>query len=168
MAEKIVEQILDWPFLAFLILMFIGFRFHKEIAERLSSISELSILGKTKIILGTKEVKAAEIGEALTQAFQDLEGRVEQLEIEKSQADTEAVEEEEGVVPEGLKDMLWDRVYSLLNSEFWYARYVDTLAEKTATSPKLMYNFLKDRPDVDVFKDGHKWAASLRSRSIPK
>ena len=166
-----VEKLLDWPFLAFLILLFVGFRFHKEIAERLSSISELTFGGKTKITLGSKEIDAKNIGDALTQAFQELEARVEA--IEALQLDDVREEEnpekialaDSDEVPEGLRDLLWSRTYSMLNSDYWYARYVDTLAKNTHTSETLMLSFLRSRPDVEVFKDGDRWAASLKSRS---
>ena len=46
--------------------------------------------------------------------------------------------------------------------------YVDTLAKNTSTSEDLMRRFLEERPDVHVFKDGDRWAASLTSRSSPK
>lgn len=166
-----VDKFLEWPFLAFLILLFIGFRFHKEISERLSSISELTFGGKTKIILGSKEVDAKNIGDALTLAFQELESRVEAIEAsqldrapERNGQESEPfVDAEE--IPEGLRELLWSRAYSMLNSNYWYARYVDTLAKNTHTSEELMLSFLQSRPDVEVFKDGDRWAASLKTRS---
>lgn len=167
-------KFLEWPFLAFLILLIMGFRFHKEISERLSAISELTLGGKTKITLGSREVEAKNIGDALTQAFQDLESRVEA--IEATQPPPEQNQENQstegatdiGEVPEGLREFLWSRVYQMLSSDYWYARYVDTLAGNTSTSEELMLSFLKSRPDVEVFKDGNRWAASLKSRSQDK
>ncbi|MEM6901540.1 MAG: hypothetical protein AAGF76_10620 [Pseudomonadota bacterium] len=166
------DKLLDWPFLAFLVLLFAGIRFHKEIAERLASISELTLGGSTKIKLGRREVDAQNIGDALTQAFQELEARVEAIEaqnlsrveykVDRSEAEAESVDEP----PEVLKEVPWSRVFEMLNSEFWYARYVETLAANTYTSEDTMLEFLKERPDVDVYRDrdGGRWLAKLKSR----
>lgn len=165
------EKFLEWPFLTFVILLIIGFRFHKEISERLSSISELTLGGKTKITLGSREVDARNIGDALTQAFQELESRVEAIEASQLDSDANKLSRNNEVlrdgdeIPEGLREFLWSRVYKMLNSDYWYARYVDTLASNTKTSEALMLSFLRSRPDVEVFQDGDRWAASLKSRS---
>ncbi|MEO9652432.1 MAG: hypothetical protein ABJ360_25670 [Roseobacter sp.] len=165
------EKLLEWPFLTFVILLIIGFRFHKEISERLSSISELTLGGKTKITLGSREVEARNIGDALTQAFQELESRVEAMEASQLDSNTKQQDQNSEAlldvdeIPDGLREFLWSRVYKMLNSDYWYARYVDTLASNTKTSEALMLSFLQSRPDVEVFQDGNRWVASLKSRS---
>ena len=168
----LIENLLDWPFLGFLLLVICGLKFHKPISDRIGSVTELTLGGKTKIVLGSKEIAAHEIGDALTSAFRELEARVERIEAHESfeqseQHKTELDEPDgQGELPQGLQAFLWENVYKMLNSDYWFARYVDTLAKNTSVSEDAMLKFLKERPDVEVFKDGDRWAANLKSRSM--
>jgi len=166
------EKFLEAPFLTFVLVLIIGWRFHQDISNRLRAISELTIAGKTKIKLGYKEVDAKELGDALTSALQALEARVEELEATQSTSsrphDVEATEASADTIPEEMREFLRPRVDDMLNSPVWQARYIDTLAKNTSVSEDLMHVYLRSRKDVAVFNDGGRPAAMLRRRSRNK
>jgi hypothetical protein len=167
MIELILGKVLDWPFLAFVLVVVFLRMFRSAVRDRIGSVREMTFGGSTKITLGVKEIDASNIGKELTDALRGLVQRVEALEG-KVNAETRGADIKESAsdeIPSGLKDLLWRSVFPMLNSDLWYARYVDTLAKNTSTSPELMERFLRSRPEVEVFQDGHRLAAGLKSRS---
>ena len=167
MIELLIGKLLDWPFLAFLLIILFFRLFSSAIRDRIGSVVEMTIGGNTKIVLGIKQIEAADIGKELTETLRALEERVEAIEGKVSPKPGVETISADGTpdIPGGLQELLWKLVYPMLNSDLWYARHVDTLAKNTSTSPELMEKFLRSRPEVDVFLDGNKVAAGLKSRS---
>jgi len=63
------DKLLDWPFLTFLIIVMVSFRFRNEISEQISSISELSFGERAKISIGARK-SATEIVEVASSGEQ--------------------------------------------------------------------------------------------------
>jgi TIR domain len=69
-------------------------------------------------------------------------------------------------VPPGLETILVKLVYPMLESKRWFGRYVETLAKAASVSEEMMLMFCRSRGDVDLFMDGERWVATLKSGTI--
>jgi hypothetical protein len=71
---------------------------------------------------------------------------------------------EDQEIPAALEKILEDKVYTMLKSNLWLGRYVETLANSASVSEETMLKFCRSRNDIGLFQDGERWVAALQER----
>ena len=164
----IVEKLLDWPFLFFILMIFVVFRFRPEISSWIKRIKEFEIGdGKFKFKIGKDEVPVENLGQAITDRLRDLESEIETLQASQSNLNETARTLEpnnDELIPEDLYKLLEKRIYRMLRSRLWKGRYVKTLASSTSVSEETILKFARSRDDIELSQVKDQWVATLQER----
>lgn len=160
MVELLVTKLLDWPFLLFIALI-IGLVAFKE------KLQELEI-GKSGIRfkIGIKDVTIDQLDKVITERLQELQEEIETLKSKQLVEIEELAKDEDEIegIPRGLYELMEERIYPMLRSELWLARYVSTISRKISVSEDLVRKFCEHQPDIVVYMSGGRLAAGLSER----
>ena len=162
MERWLFELLLDWPFLLFVVLMVGMFLFR-------SKLQELEI-GKSgvKFKIGIRDVGVTELDEVITERLQELQEEIEAL----KSADYSGYQENDddgdlvNGIPRGLYELMEARVYPMLNSKLWMARFVDTISKNISVPEETVRAFCDHKPDITLYrrKNDDRWVAGLTHR----
>lgn len=167
LTNTMASKILDWPFLFFVLVLLILYKFRVEISLWMRGVTEFEISkGTIKFKIGKDEVSLDKLDATLTARLRELQEEIEALRNtgNASRNLLAPPEGERGEIPAGMETLLVERVYPMLTSKLWLGRYVETLAKAAAVSEELMLKFCRSRGDIGLFKDGDRWVAALSER----
>ena len=120
--------------------------------------------------IGKDEVSLEDLGSTITDRLRELETTIESINAQQIKPEIKSIEPEsdgEVEIPKALQNI----VYTMLKSNLWNGRYVETLANTISfsgekISEETMLKFLRSRDDIIIRLDkkGENWLAILKER----
>jgi hypothetical protein len=177
--NALIERLLDWPFLFFLLAAGGLVSFRTQISSAMRGLTEFKFAkGSLSFKIGKDDVPLDKLDSTITARLRDLQVEIESVKkdmqlrsavitpVRANGTEEGSVPADDGnEIPPNLDARLADKVFPMLSSNLWLGRYVRTLAENAAVSEELMLRFLRSRKDeVGLFRDGGRWVAALRER----
>lgn len=166
-AKLLIEKLLDWPFLLFILVVGGVITFYSQVSAWLSRVSEVELSnGALKFKIGKDEVPLESLDSTITARLREMQEEIEELKSVGNLKISAAAKHHppSTETPSALTEILMSHVYPMLESNLWLGRYVSTLAKAAAVTEEAMLEFCRSRDDIGLFKDGERWVAALASR----
>ena len=142
--------------------------FNSGVLDRLQDlgISQEKGFSATFKIGNNDNVPLKDLGSTVTDRLRELEKNIEALKKQQMTPSIKAIEPKpDQQISDALESILVDNVYTMLNSNLWLGRYVDTIAYTTSVSEDIIIKFCQSRNDIELREHGGRRLAVLKDRS---